>query len=229
MKIIPSVFLPTPQTAAVATVVLVEDFGLLNDIAISVYRIITGFILACIVSIPLGLWLGVNTKARAALEPIVGFTRYLPPSALVPLFILWFGIGDLEKVLLIFAGVTPYLTMLTFDAVSRSNRNTVAAGYTLGATKNQIVRRIILPQSMPQIWDAMRLMFGAAWTFVVLAEIVASTSGLGHLIITSQRFLQTEKVIAAVLIIGVLGLLTDYLFAWTYKKFFPWSTRVAYA
>ena len=229
MEIVSPIFLPAPQTAAVAAAVLVKDFGLLGDIAASMYRIISGFMLACAVAIPLGLLLGVNMTLRAVVEPIIGFARYIPPSALVPLFILWFGIGDLEKIFLIFAGVTPYLAILVFDVVTRTSRDTIAAGYTLGANGLQIIRHIILPQSMPGIWDAMRLMFGAAWTFVVLAEIVASTSGLGHIIITSQRFLQTENVIAAVLVIGALGLFTDYLFAWSYRKFFPWAEKVIYA
>ncbi len=229
MEFISPIFLPAPQTAAVAAAVLIKDFGLLGDILASMYRIVSGFVLACIVAIPLGLLLGVSTKAKATLEPIIGFARYIPPSALVPLFILWFGIGDLEKVLLIFAGITPYLAILVFDVVARTSRDTIAAGYTLGASRVQIIRYIILPQSMPSIWDAMQLMFGAAWTFVVLAEIVASTSGLGHLIITSQRFLQTENVIVAVLVIGALGLLTDYLFAWSYRKFFPWTEKIVYA
>ena len=222
-------FLPTPTTIVKSIAKLFQEFGLLKDIGISVYRILLGFGLSCVVAIPLGIWLGISKRSQAFFDPIIGFTRYIPPSAFVPLFILWFGIGDLEKVLLIFAGITPYLAILTFDVVANTNREFIEASYTLGAKRKDIICKIIIPQALPGIWDAMRLMVGAAWTFVVLAEIVASTSGLGHLIITSQRFLQTPNVIAAILIIGVLGLLTDYFFKYTYKIFFPWTEKSAYA
>lgn len=222
-------FLPTPIVVAKSVAKLFQEFGLLKDIGISVYRILLGFGLSCIVAIPLGIFIGINKKSEAFFDPILGFTRYIPPSAFLPLFILWFGIGDLEKVLLIFAGITPYLAILVFDIVVNTKREFIEVGYTLGAKRKDIIRKIIIPQALPGIWDAMRLMIGAAWTFVVLAEIVASTSGLGHLIITSQRFLQTPNVIAAILIIGVLGLLTDYFFKISYKIFFPWTEKSSYA
>ncbi len=227
--LIKPLFLPTPTAIVKSIAKLFQEFGLLKDIGISVYRILLGFGLSCIVAIPLGICIGINKKSEAFFDPIIGFTRYIPPSAFVPLFILWFGIGNLEKVLLIFAGIAPYLAILVFDVVANTNREFIEAGYTLGAKRKDIIRKIIIPQALPGIWDAMRLMIGAAWTFVVLAEIVASTSGLGHLIITSQRFLQTSNVIAAILIIGVLGLLTDYFFKFTYKIFFPWTEKSTYA
>lgn len=222
-------FLPTPTAVFEAAIKLFRELGFAGDILISVWRILLGFLLSIAVSVPLGIYLGMNKRGEAFFDPIISFIRYIPPSAFVPLFILWFGIGELQKVLLIFAGVTPYLTLLIFDVVANAKKEYVEAAYTLGADRNDIVFRVIVPQSLPGIWDAMRIMIGAAWTFVVLAEIVAATSGLGYLIITAQRFLQTANVIAAIFIIGLLGLLTDLLFKFVYRRFFPWAEKSSYA
>ena len=224
-----SLFLPTPTVVFNSAITLFRDLNLAGDILISLYRIALGFLLSVIVSILLGFYLGMNKRGEAFFDPIISFLRYIPVSAFVPLFILWFGIGELQKVLLIFAGVAPYLTILIFDVVVNTKKEYAEAAYTLGASRNDITFRVVVPQSLPGIWDAMRLMMGAAWTFVILAEIIAATSGLGYLIITSQRFLQTSNVIAAIFIIGILGLLTDLLFKFTRKKFFPWAEKTNYA
>lgn len=218
-------FLPTPLAVFDSIIKLFRDLHLLQDIGISIYRIFLGFIISVAFSIPLGIYLGISKKGQAFFEPIISFVRYIPPSAFVPLFILWLGIGELQKVILIFVGVAPYLTLLIFDVVANSKKEYAEAAYTLGARQKDIIFRIVIPQSMPGIWDAMRLMIGAAWTLVVLAEIIAATSGLGYLIITSQRFLQTSNVIAAIFIIGLLGLFTDLMFKFTYKKLFPWQEK----
>lgn len=222
-------FLPSPIAVAKSTITLWKEFGLLKDIGVSIYRILFGFGLACLVAIPLGILLGVNRKAEAFFDPIVGFIRYIPPSAFVPLFILWFGIGDLEKILLVFIGSVPYLVLLVFDTVSNANQELTEAAYTLGATKKDIIKKVILPQSLPGIWDATRVAIALAWTLLVVAEIVAAASGLGHLIIISQRFLQTPNIISAVLIIGILGFLTDCFFKLTYKILFPWTEKSSHA
>lgn len=223
--LIKPLFLPTPSAVLEAGVKLYLNFGLLKDIWISTYRILLGFVLSVIVSIPLGVYLGISKKGEAFFEPIISFIRYIPPSAFVPLSILWFGIGELQKALFIFLTVVPYLMLLVFDVVANSKREFIEAAYTLGAKPKDIIFRVILQESLPGIWDAVRIMIAVAWTFVVLAEIIAATSGLGYLIITSQRFLRTSNVIAAILIIGLLGLLTDFLFKITYKIFFPWTDK----
>lgn len=227
--LIKPLFLPTPTAVVESIVKLFLAFGLFQDILISTYRILLGFVLSLIISIPLGVYLGISKKGEAFFEPIISFIRYIPPSAFVPLSILWFGIGELQKALFIFLTVVPYLTLLVFDVVANSKREFIEAAYTLGAKPKDIVFRVIVPQSLPGIWDAVRIMIAVAWTFVVLAEIIAATSGLGYLIITSQRFLRTPNVIAAIIIIGLLGLITDFLFKITYKIFFPWREKSQYA
>ena len=231
LQIISPTFLPSPNAVIHALVILSSEFGLWSDVITSLYRIILGFLLSVSIAIPLGILLGVHKHTSALFEPLLSFARYIPPSAFVPLFILWFGIGDLQKIILIFVGIVPYLTLLTVDAVLHTRKELLETAYVLGCKNFLSITKVVIPNSLPGIWDATRLMFGAAWTFVVLAEIVASTSGIGHLIIVSQRFLQTENVIAAIVIIGLLGLITDFLFKFGYKLLFPWtdkSTNYAY-
>lgn len=198
---------------------------MLSDIGASMYRILLSFLLSLIVSLPLGIALGNSRKFEALTEPIIAFVRYIPPSAFIPLAIIWFGIGESEKVVILFLGVAPYLTLLIADIVINTRQELIEAGLTLGADRWEIITKVILPSSMPGIWDSFRLMIGAAWTFVIIAEIVGASSGLGHLMIESQRFLRTDNIFAVIVVIGILGLATDYFFKITYKLFFPWTEK----
>lgn len=223
--IVKPLFLPTPTKVINAAVVLFTQFDLISDILVSIYRIMIGFALAVIISIPLGILVGTIKPVEAFLEPLVAFIRYIPPSAYIPLSILWFGISDIEKFFIIFIVTAPYMLLMVADVVSKTKKELIEAGYTLGATTSQIYTKVIIPYSMPGIWDVIRILSGVSWTFIIMAEIIAATSGLGHVLIQSQRFLKTDNVVAVMLIIGTLGLLTDYLFKYTYKKFFPWSEK----
>lgn len=225
LELVPPFFLPSPVEVVQALGTLFTEGGLLSDIGISIFRIVAGFLLSVIVALPLGIVFGTSKTVEAIVEPVIAFVRYIPPSAFIPLIIIWFGIGELGKVSLIFLGVAPYLTLLVADIVHGVRKDLIEAARTLGATKMQLIYKVILPHSMPAIWDAMRVMFGAAWTFVIIAEIVGSSSGLGHLMIQSQRFLRTDNIFAGIVIIGVLGVLTDYLFKVSGKKLFPWVPK----
>lgn len=220
-----SFFLPTPTKVLSSIISLITEGSLLSDIFASFYRILLGFLLSLIISLPLGISLGISRRFEALTEPLIAFIRYIPPSAFIPLAIIWFGIGDLEKVAIIFLGVAPYLTLLIADIVISTKRELVEAALTLGASRKDIITKVVIPNSMPGIWDSFRLMIGAAWTFVIIAEIVGASSGLGHLMIESQRFLKTDNIFAAIVIIGFLGLATDYFFKITYKIFFPWTEK----
>ncbi len=225
LKIVPPFFLPSPRAVLEAIGTLFVSGNLLADIGISLFRIVAGFLLSVAVALPLGVLFGTSKKSEAVIEPIVAFVRYVPPSAFIPLIIIWFGIGEMGKVALIFLGVAPYLTLLIADIVHSVRKELVEAALTLGASKKDIIFKVILPYSMPAIWDAFRIMFGAAWTFVIIAEIVGSSSGLGHLMVESQRFLRTDNIFAGIVIIGMLGILTDYFFKITQKILFPWKDK----
>lgn len=218
-------FLPSPVKVLLAIKYLSLEGSLLTDIFTSLYRILLGFLASSIVSVPLGIALGTSRRFEAFTEPFIAFIRYIPPSAFIPLAIIWFGIGELEKVIILFVGIAPYLTLLIADIVVNTRKELIDAGLTLGASKSDLIMKIILPNSLPGIWDSFRLMIGAAWTFVIIAEIVGASSGLGHLMIESQRFLRTDNIFAAIIIIGLLGLITDYFFKITYRIFFPWTEK----
>jgi len=156
-------------------------------------------------------------------EPLCGFTRYLPVAALVPLCILWFGIDDSQKVAVIVIGVVFQLVLLFAADTSAVPSELVEAGRTFGLTRMGIVWRIVLPWSMPAIWDDMRISAGWAWSYLVLAELVAGNRGVGYFVIQSQRFLETERVFAGILFIGLLGVATDLAFRLTGKRMFRWA------
>lgn len=226
LGMVSSLFLPSPLRIAEAVTMMLSTASFWGDILASVYRIGMGFLLSALVSVPIGMLLGTRKQIEAYIEPLVSFIRYIPPSAFVPLSILWFGIGETQKIFIVFIGVAPYLVVLVTDVVSRVRREYIDAAYTLGAKDADIYRKVILPFSLPGIWDAMRLMIGAAWTFIILVEIVAASSGLGHVVIQAQRFLQTANVIGVMVVVGILGLLTDLLFKAVARFCFPWVERI---
>ena len=218
-------FLPTPTATLRALITLFSKGSLLEHIGASLFRVMLGFMLASVVAIPMGILIGSFKKVQGLLGSIIDFIRYMPPSAFIPLAVLWFGIGNTEKIFIIFIGIAPYLSLLVADVVSNSKQEYLDAAYTLGAKTKTALNRVIIPQSLPGIWDSMRIMIGAAWTFVIIAEIVGASTGLGYLIIQAQRFLKTPNIIAGIIVIGVLGLATDLFFRLTYKLFFPWSEK----
>lgn len=222
---VPSFFLPTPTRVVSSLVTLFQKGELLSDIASSFYRILFGFLVSVAVSLPLGIAVGRSQRFEAFAEPLISFFRYIPPSAFIPLAIIWFGIGDLEKVAILFLGIAPYLTLLIADAVINTRKELMEAALTLGANGKNIIFKVVLPNALPAIWDSLRLMMGAAWTFIIIAEIVGASSGLGHLMVESQRFLRTDNIFAVILVIGFLGLLTDYFFKITYRVYFPWTEK----
>lgn len=223
-KIVTPIFLPSPTRVLQASFILFKD-NLLYDIFISSLRVVIGFLISAAIAIPLGIIIGTQKRAEAFIEPTISFVRYIPPSAFIPLSILWFGIEEAEKYFVIFIGVAPYLFFFVAEAVAHVRQEFVDAGLTLGANNKRIYIKIIIPSSLPRIWEALQLMFSVAWSYIIFAEIIAVSSGLGSVLIKSQRFLKTDKVIAVVIIIGLLGLLTDFLFRVLYKRLFPWSEK----
>ena len=218
-------FLPSPSKVFSAIYRLFVSGELVSDIFISIGRILLGFLVSLIVSLPLGIWLGISKRIEALCEPVIAFVRYIPPSAFVPLMIIWFGVGELEKVALLFLGIAPYLTLLIMDYIKNTRRDLIEVSRTLGANHWQVIRKVILPGAMPGIWDSFRIMIGAAWTFVIIAEIIGASSGLGFIIIQSQRYLRTDNIFGVIIIIGVLGIITDYAFKWSYLKMFKWTEK----
>ena len=205
------IFLPSPEAVWDRLVELARGGELADDVRVSVYRIAVGFALATVMAIPVGLLIGAYRFWEAAIEPLVDFIRYMPVVAFVPLTILWAGTEDTQKFLIIWIGTFFQQVLLIMDNAKRVPLDFVDIGRTLGMKDRAILMRIILPASAPGIWDSMRISVGWAWTWLVLAELVAATSGLGYRITTAQRFFQTDTIVGYILVLGVLGLVTDQL------------------
>jgi NitT/TauT family transport system permease protein len=215
-------FLPSPGRVFQAGADLFLDLGFTTDILNSVCRVMIGFIIAAVIGVPIGLIMGTYKIAEALTEPVVGFIRYMPASAFIPLFILWLGIGDIEKVAIIFVGSFFQLVLMVAVVAKNVHKDMLETAYTLGAKRFQVIRKVLLPASLPGIVDTLRIIVGWAWTYIIVAELVASASGIGYMIISAQRMLRTGNIIFGILTIGMLGLITDYFFKWLYNKLFPW-------
>jgi len=211
-------FLANPLTMLQEGWELLTKHGFLFDIGMTVWRVVGGFTLAAVIAVPLGLLMGAYKPIEAFLEPFVSFARYLPASAFIPLLILWAGIGELQKLLVIFIGSVFQIVLMIAVTVGNTRRDLVEAAYTLG-----IIRRVLLPSSAPEIAEILRLVLGWAWTYVIVAELIGSSSGIGHMITDSQALLNTGQIIFGIIVIGLIGLASDFLFKAFNAWLFPWK------
>jgi NitT/TauT family transport system permease protein len=215
-------FLANPLTMLQEGVELLVKHGFLFDIGMTIWRVVGGFVLAAIIAVPLGVLMGAYKPIEAFLEPFVSFARYLPASAFIPLLILWAGIGELQKLLVIFIGSVFQIILMIAVNVGNTRRDLVEAAYTLGASDSGIIRRVLLPSSAPEIAEILRLVLGWAWTYVIVAELIGSSSGIGHMITDSQALLNTGQIIFGIIVIGLIGLISDFLFKAFNAWLFPW-------
>jgi NitT/TauT family transport system permease protein len=202
---------------------LLAVHGFLADIGITIARVVGGFVMAAVLAVPLGLLMGAYKPVEAFFEPFVSFARYLPASAFIPLLILWAGIGELQKLLVIFIGTFFQLVLMVAVAVGNTRRDLVEAAYTLGASDRSLVNRVLLPNSAPEIAEMLRLVLGWAWTYVIVAELIGASSGIGHMITDSQSLLATGQIIFGIIVIGLIGLVTDFIFKFGNRALFPWA------
>ena len=218
-------FLPAPGKVLEAAHLLFAEEGFAYDVMISTWRVLLGFGLSCALAIPLGVWIGTSRKAEAICIPMVNFIRYMPAPAFIPLLILWLGIGLGAKVALIFISIFFYLVPLVVENVRNVDENCIQTALTLGATRFQVLYRVVLRAAYPGIWQSMRIMMGVAWTSIIIVELVAAQRGIGAMIIRAQRFLQTPKIVAGIFVIGLLGIIFDGLFRLGNKLMFPWTQQ----
>lgn len=202
-------FLPSPDRVVTRLVELLRTDTLGQDILVSLGRVLAGFSLTALVSIPLGIAAGASPVVGRLVEPLGGLVRYLPASAFVPLLILWLGLGEEPKVGLIFLGTVFYTLLLIADAVRALPLAWIRVSYTLGASPWQVLTRVILPGVLPNILDGCRVTLGLAWNLVILAELVAADAGLGYRILRAQRFLETDVMFVGLVCIGVVGVSLD--------------------
>ncbi|MDW3687405.1 ABC transporter permease [Cupriavidus sp. CV2] len=221
---VPRTFLADPMTMAHEGVLLFTEYNFIGDIGMTVWRVLGGFVLAAALAVPLGIFMGAYKAAEAFFEPFVSFCRYLPASAFIPLLILWAGIGEAQKVLVIFIGSFFQIVLMVAVTVGGARRDLVEAAYTLGANSSGIVRRVLIPGAAPEIAEILRLVLGWAWTYVIVAELIGSSSGIGHMITDSQALLNTGQIIFGIIVIGCIGLVSDLAFKLANQRLFPWSS-----
>ena len=216
-------FLADPITMVKSGWMLLTEMGFGWDIGWTVWRVVGGFIVAALLALPLGVAMGAYKPVEAFFEPFVSFARYLPASAFIPLLILWAGIGEAQKLAVIFIGSFFQLVLMIAVAVGNTRRDLVEAAYTLGSSNAGIVRRVLIRSAAPEICEILRTVLGWAWTYVIVAELIGASSGIGHMITDSQALLATDQIIFGIIVIGLIGLVTDYAFKAFNKKLFPWA------
>jgi NitT/TauT family transport system permease protein len=202
-------YLPTPLQVWQAGVDMAREGQLAADTWATVQRIGYGYGLSVAVAVPLGIAMGSFTAAHSLLEPLSGLLRYLPAAAFTPLLLIWLGIDEPPKVALIFIGTVFFNMLMTADAVRLVPADLIQVSYTLGARRLEVLRKVIVPHALPGVVDAVRVNFAAAWNLVVVAELVNSETGLGKRILLSQRFTQTDRIFAILVVIAAIGVLTD--------------------
>jgi NitT/TauT family transport system permease protein len=216
-------FLADPLTMLRSGWTLLAEQGFAKDIGFTVWRVLGGFVLAALLAVPLGVAMGAYKPVEAFFEPFVSFARYLPASAFIPLLILWAGIGEAQKLAVIFIGSFFQLVLMVAVTVGQTRRDLVEAAYTLGAGDWGIVRRVLIPAAAPQVAETLRLVLGWAWTYVIVAELIGASDGIGHMITDSQALLATDQIIFGIITIGVIGLVSDLAFKRLNRALFPWA------
>ena len=216
-------FLADPITMVKSGYTLLTEMGFSKDIGMTVGRVVGGFLIATVLALPLGVMMGAYKPIEAFFEPFISFARYLPASAFIPLLILWAGIGEAQKLAVIFIGSFFQLVLMIAVAVGNTRRDLVEAAYTLGASDSSLVRRVLIPGAAPEIAEILRMVLGWAWTYVIVAELIGASSGIGHMITDSQSLLATDQIIFGIIVIGLIGLVSDMLFKLANRKLFPWA------
>ena len=223
-------FLPTPQ--AVFQQFYEYLTGQANDKALwqhflaSMFRVFSAFLLACVTAIPVGIAMGMSRFWRGIFDPPLEFYRPLPPLAYLPLIIIWFGIDELPKVLLIFLSCFAPLALAARSGMRSASQEQINAAYSMGASYMQVIRHVILPSALPDILVGMRIAIGFGWTTLVAAEMVAANMGLGQMVLNASNFLRTDIVIMGIIVIGVVAYLFDLLMRWLERRLVPWKGRM---
>jgi NitT/TauT family transport system permease protein/taurine transport system permease protein len=224
--VFPSFALPSPVAVWQSFVEIVRNgYGgqsLLGDIFISCFRIVIGFVGAVAIGVPVGLLMSRNKLVFDIIDPLLQFVRPVPPLAYIPLLVVWFGIGELPKAILILVGTIPVIIIGTMSGVKSTPALRISVARTLGATNAQIFRRIVLPSALPEIFTAMRVGIGVAWTCLVAAELIAASSGLGWLVQFAGQALQVGVVIVGIVIIGVIGYAMELAIRKAEQWIVPW-------
>jgi len=215
-------FLPKPTEVIRGTLQLFLHYDLGTAILVSTRRIAIAFLLAAAIALPLGVLMGSFDPINRVFEPIMAPLRYMPISAFIPLLILWFGIYERQKIAFLFLGVFVYLLPVVVSSVRLVPEELVQTALTLGASKFQVIRTVLVPAALPEIFDSFRVMNAIAWTYVILAEAVNPEHGLGYMVELARTHQKASWSFAGLLVIGGIGLLTDFLIRLLSSLLFRW-------
>jgi len=221
--LVPTVILPSPTEVIEAFPVLHFQEALVRSALMSLYRVTMGFALSALVAIPLGILMGTFPSVKHFFSPLVDPLRFLPISALVPLFLVWFGIEETMKIMLLFVGTFVYLLPLVVEAVESVDDVYLQTARTLGASRGQLVWHVLVPGSLPAIGEALRVMNGIGWTYVILAELVNPKYGLGALITVAGKRGHVDYIFAGVIVILLIGVSSDLVIRFVNKQLFRWA------
>jgi NitT/TauT family transport system permease protein len=219
---VPGLFLPPPGKVLVDLYNFFVYENFIYDVWRSTFRIIVGFGIACIIALPLGILMGTYSIINSMFDKLINFFIYLPVAALIPLFILWLGIGDAQKIAVITVGVFYMAVLMATDTAANIQEDIVDSAYTLGASQMEVLTKVIIRAALPGLIENMRILMGAAWTYLVVAELVAANSGMGYQILEAMRGMFVGKIFAALLSIGCLGVLFANTFKALNRILFPW-------
>jgi len=216
-------FLPAVEEVLGRLHYLYTEKGFLEDVLISCMRIFGSFLAASAIAVPLGIAMGCFGNLKALVNPTVSGWRYLPAASFIPLLLVWFGPSEAAKMGLLFLGVIFFLIAMVLDNTEAVRREFIEAALTMGASRKRIVLEVVVPAAAPAIIDSMRTMIAVGWTYLVIAEIVGAQDGIGAVMMRAGRFLHVDIIMAGILMIGVLGVLTDILFRVLAHLLFPWN------
>ena len=216
-------FLPSPQAVWQAGQQQWSSGLLLKDALASIQRVFIGFAMSAGLALPIGIAMGTNPVICRLLEPLMGLIRYMPAPAFIPLLIIYFGLDELPKVLLIFIGTFFFNTLMIMDAVKFVPRELMETARTLGGRTLPILTRVVAPFIAPQVLDTYRINMASAWNLVIVAELVAATEGLGMRISLAQRFLRSDEIFMGLIVIGLIGLLIDLGFRALMRRACSWA------
>ena len=219
-------FLPSLPRVGKTWIDMVQHQHFLDDVAWSTFRIVAGFLIAAAMAVPLGLLMGSFEVVRSFFQPPINAIRYMPASAFIVLLIVLEGLGEEEKLTLIWIGVFFQLVLMVMDIAHRVPDEMLNVAYTLGASRWKVFYKVFLPATFPEVVDALRITIGWAWTYLIVAELLGAERGIGTFILISERFLRMDRIIAAILTIGVLGLITDTIFGLIHRWRFPYVEKV---
>ncbi|CDX13721.1 taurine transporter subunit; membrane component of ABC superfamily [Mesorhizobium sp. ORS 3324] len=229
LQLVSPVFLPSPAAVWAKFVVVARDgfvdATLLQHIGASLWRVFAALIVAIAVGVPVGLAIGISRVGRGVFDPLLEFLRPIPPLAYLPLVVIWFGIGEPSKILVIAIAMLAPVALSTAAGVRGVPRERIDAARSLGATRGQVIRHVVLPSALPSILTGLRIALGAGWSTLVAAELVAATRGLGFMIQSAAQFLVTDVVVMGILVIATIAFALEFVIRRVERALVPWAGR----